>query len=72
MHIFDVYVIHITIIVYLDGMRPYIQQHKESYDPNHIRDYIDAFISEQKLGKDPGFSVSFVILYLRSCFCSKF
>jgi len=44
---------------FLDGILPLIEDHKESFDENYIRDYIDAFLYEQKIGKDPGFSVSF-------------
>ena len=43
----------------LGGILPVIEEHKKSFDESHIRDYIDAFIYEQKFGKDSGFSVSF-------------
>lgn len=31
-----------------------IEEHRETFDPNNIRDYIDEFLSEQKKEKEMG------------------
>ena len=37
-----------------------VQEHKETFDPNCPRDFIDAFLAEKKKGKDESFSVRLI------------
>ena len=36
-----------------DLIKPYIEQHKKTFDPNDLRDFIDVYIAEMKATKNP-------------------
>ena len=40
-----------------DLIKPYIEQHKKTFDPNDLRDFIDVYIAEMKASKDPSVSI---------------
>ena len=54
-------------------MRVIVIEHKESFDENNLRDFIDAFIAEKRKGEDSTFSVrKFAINFRNSIFIQYF
>ena len=36
-------------------MRDLVDEHKSTFDPNHLRDFIDVYLNEIQTGSDPDF-----------------
>ena len=46
-----------------------IEEHQKTFDENNLRDFIDAFIAEQRKGEDSHFSVKLISTYF--CYFSE-
>ena len=41
-----------------DWLREIVNEHEKTFDPENLRDFIDAFIAEKRKGTDKTFEVS--------------